>query len=116
LIVDVAGAWALALSFMAKRSEEIVDETASLTGWNAAMMRSIAEQTADAQVGAVLLTFGFLGQFAASVGWTPSWASTALMVPLAVAVAAAAFAFLWFVWRPVKVRNVERARSRRRDT
>jgi hypothetical protein len=115
LVVDIAGAWALALSFMAKRSQEIVKETTTLAGWNPAQMESIAEQTADAQVGAVLLTLGFAGQFASSIGWTPSWATMWLMLSAAAAVSIVAFAFLWWIWRPDKVRNVQQARALTRD-
>jgi hypothetical protein len=105
LIVDIAGAWALALGLMVKREEEIVTEATTWAGYNSALLESMAEQKADAQVGAFLLTVGFLGQFVSSVGWAPSWAHWWWTIPVAIALSVAGFAFLMWFWRPRKVRS-----------
>ena len=100
LIVDIAGAWAIAFGVMWKREEDIVTETTTFVGYNGALLESIAKQKADAQVGAVLLTIGFVGQFVASIGWESSWAHWWWTIPVAIGVGAGGFAFLMWYWRP----------------
>jgi hypothetical protein len=104
LIVDIAGAWAIALGLMWRREEDIVTEVTNWAGYNEPLLESIAKQKADAQVGAVLLTIGFAGQFVASIGWEPSWAHWWWTIPAAIAVATGGFAFLMWFWRPRMVR------------
>lgn len=112
LIVDIAGAWALAMGLTVKDAASVALETASFYGGNPYLARSAAAQRADAQVGAVLLSLGFFGQFASSVGWEPRWATSALMVGLAMAIAIVAYVFLFRLWRPLTIARVEAERQR----
>jgi mannose/fructose/N-acetylgalactosamine-specific phosphotransferase system component IIC len=62
-------------------------------------------QKADAQVGAVLLTIGFAGQFASTLAWNPSWATTRSAVIGALLIVAVGYAILFRVVRPAYVRE-----------
>lgn len=103
--MDIGGAWALAMGFMTKHFDAMVEETTS--GWggvaNPNMVSSLAMQKADAQVGAVLLTIGFAGQFASTFAWNPLWATTTSMVVLAAYIVTVGYLLLFLVIRPAYV-------------
>lgn len=100
LILDVAGAFALASAFMFKKPRDVLYEAQPHYGPNPALVLSQAAQTADAWVGAALLSAGFLGQLIDAAGWQPGWACLALTLPLAGVIAAASLATLRWVLRP----------------
>lgn len=82
-MLDIFGAFALALAFMAKRPERIAEEVTTRTGANPDLAESMASQTADAWVGFVLLALGFSAQLASNLGFSPDWASWKVTIPIA---------------------------------
>lgn len=105
LALDLAGGLALASAFMFKRPSASWTETRSYLGWNAPLLVSTAKQTADAWVGALLLTLGFSGQLTASVGWDPSWAHLSWTLPAALWFDAISGLALFLLLRPFNVRR-----------
>lgn len=99
LLLDVVGAFVLAMSFMFRRPKHARRETAMYVGGNPFLYLSLARQTADAWVGGTLLAAGFLAQFADAVT-TANALGLAVTIPLAVAIDAAAIALLVKVIRP----------------
>lgn len=76
LLLDIAGAVALAMSFMTKKEKEALQEAGTYAGQNPFLFLSLAKQKADAWVGAALLIMGFLAQFVANViDDEPDWLS-----------------------------------------
>jgi hypothetical protein len=81
LVLEVAGALALASAFMLKLPRAWRQEATPYAGINARLFLSGAKQTADAWIGGALLAFGFSGQFAASAGADPSGRASAGCYP-----------------------------------
>lgn len=104
-ILDIVGALTLASAFALKRPKDVRLESASYYDSSPYLIVSLAKQTADAWVGGALLTLGFGGQFAQSVGANPSWSRLEFTVPIAGGVAVAAVSFLIKVLRPFNVRR-----------
>jgi hypothetical protein len=113
LILDIAGALILALGLVVKTPEATLEEATPRWDFNVYLDASLATQTADAQVGATLLSAGFALQMGGALGWHIvgwSWTTVALVVSLAVAMGA--FTFLRHRWRPRKVEDMLFARLR----
>lgn len=100
LILDAAGALALASAFAFKRPRDVLFEARPYYGPNPSLVLSQSAQTADAWVGGALLFAGFLGQFVDSVGWEPGWACLAWTLPVSGAMAVSSLAALRWVLRP----------------
>ena len=105
LVLEIVGAVTLAASFMFKRPSSWREETETLAGGNFKLFISMAIQSADAQVGALLLVLGFSGQFLSSLG-DADWLSLLPALAIGVGLAAGLVIFLLAYWRP---RNVRRA-------
>jgi len=104
LILDIAGALALASAFAFKRPGDIAAEAGTYWDFNAPLLLSIAKQTADAWVGAALLMLGFAGQFDSALG--SHSLSFSVTVPLAIAIDLVALAGLYRGLRPWNVRRL----------
>jgi hypothetical protein len=105
LVLDVAGALALASAFMLKRPIAWRQEATPYVGINSRLFLSAAMQTADAWVGAAYLAAGFGLQFSASVGWHPSWACLWRTLPVAFALDVLGAVLLFRFLRPLNVRR-----------
>lgn len=105
LVLDVAGALALASAFMLKRPIAWRQEATPYVGINSRLFLSAAQQTVDAWVGAVYLTAGFALQFSASVGWHPAWACLSRVLPVAIALGVLGGVLLFGYLRPLNVRR-----------
>jgi hypothetical protein len=68
LILDIGGGLTLASAFLFKTPDDAVREAGSYWDSNPYLLPSLAKQTADAWIGAVLLTLGFSAQLAQAVG------------------------------------------------
>lgn len=112
-MLDIAGAWFLAMGIVMKKPDAAIEEATGKYDFNPALEASLAAQTADAQVGAVVLTAGFGVQMAAALGWhEPSWCATVIAILVGVLAAAAAWLFLHRYWRPRSVKRALVARLR----
>lgn len=100
LILDVAGAFALASAFAFKKPRDVYYEARPYYGPNPSLVLSQAAQTADAWVGGILLGCGFLGQLVDSVGWEPGWARLCWTLPVAGAFGLGSLATLRWLIRP----------------
>ena len=113
LVLDIAGAIILVRGLVLKRPEEALEESTPRYDFNAALDAGLAAQTADAQVGAALLVFGFGVQMATALGWhESSWWATGIALGAGAVTAVAAWEFLDRFWRPRKIREVLIARLR----
>ncbi len=95
----------LAASLMLKGPSSWREETETLAGGNSKLFISVSIQSADAQVGALLLVHGFSGQFLSSLG-DAEWLSLGAALGIGLGVAAGLVIFLAACWRP---RNARRA-------
>ncbi len=106
LLLDIAGAYVLAMAFMFKNPKEARREAATgIVGGNTFLYISLAKQTADAWVGATLLTGGFLAQLLDNAigGERPSWLCLGITLSIAGALIVVAVLLLHFVVRPIFV-------------
>ncbi len=111
LTLDIAGALLLALGLMFKKSAQAVEEASPKWSFNVDLEVALATQTADAQVGALLLVAGFGGQLAASFGAREStWSDVGLAMGAAGVIDVAAALFLFKSWRPFHLRRMLVAR------
>jgi hypothetical protein len=116
LVLDIAGALMLAFGLMFKKPDVRVEETSTKLGWNTDLEIGLAEQTADAQIGAALLIVGFAFQLTAALGsHVQGWTATAVAIGAAVMVDLFAYWFLKQRWRPRHVKAMLAARIRRID-
>jgi hypothetical protein len=106
LVFDIAGGVFIALSFVTKRPKEVVAEAADLWDGNPKRYLSLAEQSADAKLGAVMLAIGFTLQTVGALGWRPGWAPADVVVPMAAFIDVLALLLLHRVFRPWEVRRV----------
>jgi hypothetical protein len=105
LVLDVAGALALASAFMLKRPMAWRQEASTYVGINSRLFLSAAQQTVDAWVGAAFLAAGFSLQFSASVGWDPAWACLSRVLPVAFVLDGLGAVLLFRYLRPLSVRR-----------
>lgn len=112
LVLDIGGAFALAMAFMFKQPEDQMAEAASHYDFNPVLAVSLAKQTADAWVGFGLLAAGFLLQLEPSTGWQLDWACYAATLPAAAAVDVCALILLFKFLRPWSVKRAIEHRLR----
>jgi hypothetical protein len=107
LVLDVAGALALASAFAFASAKDIRQESQTPFGGyaNSYLVVARARQTADAQVGGVLLVLGFVAQFADNVGASASWLCLWVTLPASIVIALVGAGLLVWVVRPFTVRR-----------
>lgn len=108
LVLDIAGALLLAMGLMFKKPQHAIGETTPRWDFNLDLDASLARQTADAQVGGLLLTLGFAIQMVAALGWhrTSSWSAVTYATVLAFALDLVCVVSLFRVWRPRHLRRM----------
>ena len=111
LVLDIAGALLLAVGLMFKTPKRAINEATPRYDFNVELDANVAMQTADAQVGALLLVSGFAAQFASSLGvHATTWWDIGLAIGAAAAVDAVATLFLFWKWRRFHIRRMLGAR------
>jgi hypothetical protein len=105
-MLDIVGAVILASGFIFRKPSKAVAESTPTYGYNLALDASLAAQTADAQVGALLLVLGFAVQMVSALGWhrNSAWLAVGLAIGSAVALDALALLLLFGYWRPRQLR------------
>jgi hypothetical protein len=113
LVLGITGAVILAMGLVLKTPQATLEESTPKWDFNALPDASLASQTADAQVGAGMLVFGFGEQMVAALGSDESsWLATGIALGASSVVAVGAWVFLARFWRPRKITNVLFARLR----
>ena len=111
LTLDIAGALLLASGLMFKPPRKAIEEASPMWDFNAALEANVASQTADAQVGAVLLVAGFVAQLVSALGvHAATWSDVAVAAGSAAVVDLVAVAFLLLLWRRWHIRRLLAAR------
>jgi hypothetical protein len=101
-VLDIGGALMLAVGLAFRRPEVSVEEaTNTFGGYSPAEDVARATQTADAQIGAGLLTLGFVLQLDSAIGWhkNTGWVTFGIAVGAAALFDLAAWLFLRCYWR-----------------
>lgn len=109
LALDVAGALALAKSFMLKDPQDAYYEGLPVLGGNNSLLKSALSQRGEARVGGSLLVVGFLlqmwGNLHGGIAATePGWInSTSRMITVAILAGIAAAGLLWLAGRQARI-------------
>jgi hypothetical protein len=112
LVLDIAGAFALAQAFMFKGAKQQRVETDCYYDFNPTAVVSVAQQRADAWAGFGLLALGFLGQMDVALNWRVDWLNATYAIVAASALVGIALTALYLWFRPVAARSVIENRLR----